>query len=149
PNLNLPQSAPNSGTSSCGTTPCTIEIRDSQVRSAPVYRDGTIYYTQTIGLPSGGVMSHSAVQWTKITTPTGIFVDGGRIDDATATATNGGKWYSDPHIAVNSTGDFIVGYSQFSSAQHPAAGYSVHFNADAAGTIRDPLIYKPGEDYYH
>jgi hypothetical protein len=145
----LPQSAPNSGTSSCGATPCMIETQDSQVRSAPVYRNGSIWYTQTIGLPSGGILSHTAVQWTKVTTPTGSFVDGGRIEDATATATNGGKWYAYPHVAVNSAADFIVGYSQFSSAQHPSAGYSVHLTADAAGTIRDPQIYKTGEDYYH
>ena len=34
-------------------------------------------------------------------------------------------------------GDFIVGYSQFSSAQHPSAGYSVHLASDGAGTIRE------------
>jgi List-Bact-rpt repeat protein/Calx-beta domain-containing protein/Big-like domain-containing protein len=144
----LPQSAPNSGTSSCGATPCPVETQDSQVRSAPVFRNGEIYYTQTIGLPSGGVLSHTAVQWTKITTPGGAVVDGGRIDDPTATSTSG-LWYAYPHIAVNATGDFIVGYSQFSATQHPSAGYSVHQAADAAGTIRDPLIYKAGEDYYH
>jgi hypothetical protein len=89
------------------------------------------------------------VQWTKLGTPSGGFIDGGRLEDPTATATNGGKWYAFPHIAVNDVGDFLVGYSQFSSAQHPASGYSVHLTADAAGTLRDPLIYKTGEDYYH
>jgi len=143
----LPQSAPNSGASSCGATPCPIEIQDSQIRSAPVYRGGFLYYTQTIGLPSSG-MTHSSVQWTKLTT-NGGFIDGGRLDDPTATSTNGGKWYADPHIAVNDVGDFMMGYSQFSSAQHPSAGYSWHDHTDAAGTLRDPFIYKAGEDYYH
>jgi hypothetical protein len=145
----LPQSGPNSGASACGATPCMIEAQDSQVRSAPMYRNGFIYYTQTIGLPSGS-LTHTAVQWTRITpSTTAAFADGGRIEDATATATNGGKWYAFPHIAVNSVGDFIVGYTQFSSAQHPSAGYSYRDHADAPGTIRDALIYKPGEDYYH
>src|SRR5207237_6453245 len=63
--------------------------------------------------------------------------------------TNGGEWYSYTHIAVNSAGDFLVGYTQFSSAQHPSAGYSYHDHTDAAGTTRDPLVYKAGEDYYH
>jgi hypothetical protein len=144
----LPQSAPNSGASACGATPCLIEVQDSQIRSAPVYRGGFIYYTQTIGLPSSG-QTHTAVQWTKLGAPGGSFIDGGRLDDATATATNGGKWYAFPHIAVNSLGDFLMGYSQFSSAQHPSAGYSVHLAGDAAGSLRDPLIYKTGEDYYH
>jgi hypothetical protein len=144
----LPQSAPNSGTSVC-TPPCLIESQDSHIRSAPVYRDGFIYYTQTIGLPSGG-LTHTAVQWTKITPgTTAAFVDGGRIEDATATATNGGNWYAFPHIAVNSVGDFLVGYTQYASDQHPSAGYSYHDHIDGAGTMRDALIYKAGEDYYH
>ncbi len=143
----LPQSAPNAGASAC-TPPCLIEVQDAQIRSAPVYRGGLIYYTQTIGLPSSG-LAHTGVQWTKLGAPGGAFIDGGRLEDPTATATNGGTWYAFPHIAVNSVGDFMVGYSQFSSVQHPASGYSMHLAADAAGTLRDPLIFKAGEDYYH
>jgi hypothetical protein len=143
----LPQSAPNSGASACGATPCKIEVQDSQIRSAPSYRGGFLYYAQTIGLPSSG-LTHTAAQWTKLNTAGG-FVDGGRIDDPTATATNGGKWYDHCHIGVNAAGDLMVGYSQFSSAQHPSTGYSMHLAGDAAGTMRDPLIYKVGEDYYH
>ncbi len=144
----LPQSAPNSGSSACGSTPCAMECQDSQIRSSPVYRGGAIYYAQTIGLPSSGI-THTGVQWTSLNATSGAFLDGGRIEEPTATSTNGGKWYAYPHIAVNSTGDFMVGYSQFSSAQHPAAGYSMHIAGDPAGTIRDPVVYKPGEDYYH
>jgi hypothetical protein len=148
----LPQSAPNAGASACGATPCPIETQDAQVRSAPTYRGGFIYYTQTVGLPSGA-MTHTAAQWTKITTsgspPTGNFIDGGRLEDPTATSTNGGKWYAYSSIAVNAAGDFMVGFSQFSSAQHPASGYAMHLAADGAGTIRDALIYKTGDDYYH
>jgi hypothetical protein len=144
----LPQSAPNAGTAAC-TPPCKIETQDSQVRSSPVYRNGNLYYTQTLGLPSG-TLTHTGVQWTRITastTPT--FVDGGRLEDPTATATNGGLWYAFPSIAVNAVGDFIVGFSQFSSAQHPAAGYAFHYGTDGAGTLRDAFIYKAGDDYYH
>ncbi len=76
-------------------------------------------------------------------------MDGGRLEDATATSTNGGEWYAYPHIAPNAAGDFMVGFSQFSSAQHPGAGYAMHLAGDAAGTLRDPFIYHAGEDYYH
>jgi hypothetical protein len=144
----LPQSAPVSGASACGATPCKIESGDSYLRSAPTYRGGKIWYTQTVGLPTG-TLTHTAVQWTKISAPGGAYVDGGRVEDPTATATNGGKWYAFSHIAVNSLGDFIVGYTQFSSAQHPSAGYSIHMAAEGAGTIREPLVYHAGEDYYH
>jgi hypothetical protein len=149
PNGNiLPQSAPNSGSSACGSTPCPIETQDAYIRACPTYRDGYIYYAQTVGLPSSSY-THTAAQWTKIAAPSGDYVDGGRVEDPTATSTNGGKWYANTHIAVNAAGSFIVAYSQFSSTQHASAGYSIHVAGDAAGTTRDPQIYHAGEDYYH
>src|SRR5262249_4442819 len=102
----LPQSVPNSGVSAC-SPPCRIESIDARVYSSPMYRvdsttgQGFIYYTQTVGLPAGS-MTHTAIQWTKLTPAiTPAFADGGRIEDATATATNGGLWYAYPHIAAN------------------------------------------------
>jgi hypothetical protein len=143
-----PQSAPVSGASACGATPCPIETADSQIRSAVVNRGSNLYYAQTVGLPSSG-MTHTGVQWTKLVAAGGAYSDGGRIEDPLATSTNGRPWYAYPHVAVNSAGDFMVGYTQFSSAQHPSAGYSIHMAGDGAGTVRDPLIYHAGEDYYH
>src|SRR5262249_42924243 len=105
-------------------------------------------YTQTVGIPAGG-LTHTGVQWTMIDAATGAVQDGGRIEDPAATAGNGGKWYAYPHVAVNSCGDVVVAYSQFSSAQYPSAGYSFRFGPAAAGALRDPVIYKVGEDYYH
>jgi hypothetical protein len=144
----LPQSSPLAGASACGATPCGVASTDAQIRSAPVYRAGTIHYVQTIGLPAAGA-THTAVQWTRLAAPGGNYLDGCRIEDPLATATNGGRWYAYPAVAVNALGDVLVGYSSFSSAQHPSAGYSYRDHADAAGTMRDPLIYRSGEDYYH
>jgi hypothetical protein len=124
-----------------------IDTQDSQIRSTPVVRDGFIYYTQTVGLPAGG-LTRTSILWTKLTASTGNVADGGLIDDSAATATNGGKWYAYPHIAVNKFGDVIVGFSQFSSAQYASAGYAVHAAGDPAGTMRDPVVYKAGEDAY-
>jgi hypothetical protein len=76
-------------------------------------------------------------------------VDGGRVDDPTATATNGGKWYAYASLSVNQRNDVLLGFSQFASNQHPSAGYTFRFGVDAAGTMQDPVIYKAGEDYYH
>ena len=128
--------------------PMKIECQDDMVRSTPVVRDGSIYYTQTIGLPAGGVLSHTSILWTRLSTATGDVVDGGLIDDPTATVANGGKWYAYPHIAVNKYGDAIVGFSQFSSEQWPSAGYAMRAGGDPAGTMRDPVVYKAGEDIY-
>ena len=128
--------------------PTGFETQDDMIDATPVVRDGFIYYTQTVGLPAGGALTHTSVLWTKLTASIGAVADGGLIDDPTATARNGGKWYSCPHIAVNKFGDIIVGYSQFSSAQWASAGYSVHVAGDLAGTMREPVIYKAGEDVY-
>ncbi|MBV9959565.1 MAG: carboxypeptidase regulatory-like domain-containing protein, partial [Acidobacteria bacterium] len=145
----LPQAAPLSGTSACGAaTPCKLETQDSFVRSTPVFRNGFIYYAQTIGLPAGGTLTRTAAQWTKLTATTGAFADGGRVDDPTATATNGGKWYAYPSISVNVNNDVMFGFSQFASNQFAAAGYTYRFHSDAPGLMRDPIIYKAGEDYY-
>jgi hypothetical protein len=142
----LPQAAPLAGTSACAPT-CKIETQDAQIYSAPVFRDGSIYYAQTVA-PMGTPL-HTAVQWTRLNASTELVQDGGRIEDPAATSTNGGKWYAYPHLAVNGCGDLIVGYSQFSSAQYAAAGYSFRFGTDSPGTLRDPVIAKSGEDYYH
>jgi hypothetical protein len=144
----LPQAAPLSGTSACGSTPCPIETQDDCIRSTPVLRSGKIYYAQTVGLPSTG-LTHTGVQWTVLEASTANVLDGGRIEDSTATATNGGFWYAYPHIAVNQYGDMILGFTRYSSAGYPSAAYAVHKRTDGAGVMNDPYIYKAGEDYYH
>ena len=144
----LPQAAPLAGASSCGATPCPLETQDAQIRSNPIFRNGFIYYAQTVGLPSGG-LTHTAAQWTKLTASTRDFAEGGRVEDATATSSNGGKWYAYPSIAVNMNNDVMMGFSQFASNQYPSAGYTFRFHSDVAGSMRDPLIYKAGADYYN
>ena len=144
----LPQAAPLAGASVCGAIPCLLETQDSQLRTTPVLRNGAIWYSQTVGVPAGG-LTHTAVQWTKLDAATGNVTDGGRIEDPTANATNGGKWYAYSSMAVNAAGDVVLALSQFSSAQYPSAAYAYRFASDVAGTFRDPVVYKAGDDYYH
>jgi hypothetical protein len=145
----LPQAAPLAGASACGAVPCKLEAIDAQIRSTPVVRDGALYYTQTVANSSVASTQHTMVQWTQLALPAGTVAQGGRIEDPTANATNGGKWYAYGHIAANAAGDVMVGYSQFASNQFPASGYSMRLGTDPINTMRDPLVYKAGEDYYH
>src|SRR5205823_4335093 len=124
-----------------------IDAGDSRIINA-VFRNNAIWYAQTIALPAHGTLTHSAAQWVKIDT-TGNDVDAGRIEDATATSTNGGKWYAYPSISVNASNDALVGYSQFGSSQFPSAGYSFRASADAAGTMRDPVMAQNGIGFYY
>jgi hypothetical protein len=133
----------------CPATIRRMDTGDSQIRSAPVFRNGNIWYSQTILLPAGSLTtgSRAAVQWTKINTA-GAFVDGGRIQDPTATLVNGGKLYAYSCLTVNKNNDMLIGFSQFASNQFASAGYALRLGTDAPGTTRDPVVYKAGEDYY-
>ncbi|MBV8856580.1 MAG: hypothetical protein JOZ02_06450 [Acidobacteria bacterium] len=131
----------------CPASPRAIDVSDSQVRSSPAFRNGKIYYAQTVGLPAGG-MTHTAAQWTVLDAATGNFLDGGRVEDAAATVTNGGRHYAYPSLSVNKNGDVLMGFSEFESDDYADAGYSFRLGTDAPGTMRDPVIYKEGEDYY-
>ena len=130
----------------CATAPMRMESGDAFVRSNVVFRNNSIWYPQTIGLPAGA-MTHTAVQWTQLNTA-GAVLQGGRVDDPTATATNGGKWYAYSSIGVNANNDVLLGFSEFESDGFADAGYTYRDHTDAAGTMRDPVIYKAGEDCY-
>ncbi len=123
----------------------TINSGDARIENC-VFRNNNIWYAQGVALPAGSP-THEAAQWVRLNT-SGNDVDGGRIEDPTATSTNGGKWYSRPSISVNALNDALLGYSQFASNQFPAAGYSFRKSTDAAGTFRDPFVFKAGEGFY-
>jgi hypothetical protein len=146
----LPQACLGTVGTTCPTIPRLIDSGDAFIRSNVVFRNGNIWYPQTIALPAGGLgqpTTHTTVQWTRIDT-NGDFVDGGRVEDPTATATNGGQWYAYPSISVNMNNDALLGFSNFASDDLIDAGYAFRFGTDAAGTMRDPVIFKEGEDYY-
>jgi hypothetical protein len=141
----LPQTCVGTPGTTCPTTLRAIDSADAHLRSNVVFRNGSIWYAQTIGLPASG-LTHTAAQWTRIDT-NGTFVDGGRVEDPSATATSG-EWYAYSSIAVNANNDVLLGFSNFAGTHFANAGYAFHAGTDAAGTMRDPVIFKQGEDYY-
>jgi uncharacterized repeat protein (TIGR01451 family) len=128
-----------------------IDAGDQRVLKA-VFRNDHVWYSQTVGIPADGVpghtpVKHTAAQWVEVDTG-GNFVQGGRIEDATATPSNGGAWYGYPSIAVNARDDVLIGYSQAESDDFVDSGYSLHLGTDPAGAMRSPRVFKGGEDYY-
>ena len=126
-----------------------IDSGDSRVQKA-VYRNGSIYYCQTVGLPAGPpgtIIQRTAAQWVRLDS-NGDFVEGNRIEDPNATPTNGGKWYAYPSLSVNKFGDLLIGFTQFASNQHPAAGYATHVGGTTPVSPTSVTIYKSGEGYY-
>ena len=133
----------------CPPTIRQVDVGDAFVRSNVVFRNGKIYYPQTIALPTGGITNNSrfVAQWTALNSD-GTFFDGGRVEDATATRINGGKHYAYASLAVNKNNDVLLGFSEFESDDYADSAYAFHLGGDPAGTMRDPVIYKEGEDYY-
>lgn len=130
----------------CPSSPLLILDSAVGIGSEVIFRNGNIWYSQAIGLPASSY-THTAVQWTRLDTAANL-VDGGRIEDPTATASNGGEWYSYPSIGVNANNDVLLGFTNLSSTHLANAGYAFRFGTDSAGTMRSPVIFKSGEDYY-
>jgi Tol biopolymer transport system component len=140
----LPQAPEPNGT---GTRK--IDSRDSRILSL-VYRNGSIYFCQTVGLPAGRqptTIDRTAAQWVQATA-SGDFVQGGRVEDPSATQTNGGTWYAFPSLSVNRENSVLMGFSQFSANGFASAAYAFRAASDPAGTMREPVVYKAGEGYY-
>ena len=126
-----------------------VDADDSRVGNA-VFRNGHVWYAQTINLPpSGGVGFglHTAVQWVELDT-SGAFVQGGRIEDAGAMPWNGGHSYAYASIAVNARDDVLVGFSEFQSDDFVDAAYAYRAGTDAPDTMRAPVTLKDGEGPY-
>ena len=143
---NLPQQCiPGVGapTQTCPATNRGLDVLDAFIRSNVFFRNGKIYYPQTIALPAGGLTlsSRFAAQWTALNTD-GNFSDGGRVEDATATITNGGKHYAYPSIAVNKNNDVLLGFTEAESDDYVDAGYAFRLGGDPAGTMRSRLSIK-------
>jgi hypothetical protein len=133
--------------SSCPGTLVFADPGDQFNRGNVVFRNGYVWHTQTI--QSSAAPVHTMVQWTKLDAASGVFSDGGRIEDVTATSSNGGRWYGHPSVAVNSGNHALVGFAKGESDGFIGGGYAMRLSGDLAGTMQDPVIYKDGEDYYH
>ena len=133
----------------CPVTIRQVDVGDAFIRSNVVFRNGKIFYPQTIALPTGGITNNSrfVAQWTVLNSD-GTFSDGGRVEDATATRINGGKHYAYSSLSVNKNNDILLGFAEFESDDYADVGYTFRTGGDPAGTMRDPVIYKEGEDYY-
>jgi uncharacterized delta-60 repeat protein len=120
-----------------------IENNDGRIQNV-VYRNGSLWCTHTVFLPTGSP-DHTAVQWWQIgPAPTNAITHQfGRIED-----TNRVDYYAFPSIAVNRCSDVLIGYSSFSSNQFASANYSFRFGNDPTNALRDPFLLKAGEGPY-
>ena len=125
-----------------------LDSGDARVGNA-VFRNGHVWYAQTIGMPPGGTgyAIHTAVQWVELDT-NGGFVQGGRVEDPGANPWNGGHSYAFASLAVNAKNDVLIGFSEFESDDYVDAGYAFREGTDLPGTLRAPVTLKDGEGPY-
>jgi hypothetical protein len=117
-----------------------LAANDSRMQTC-VYRNGSIWCTHTVFLPSGAA-TRSAVQWWQLT-PSGAVLQRGRIDDP-----SGAKFFAFPSISVNSTNDALIGYSRFGADQYASGNYAYRQCGDPPGTTHDDTVLKAGEGPY-
>lgn len=117
-----------------------INAGDHRMRQV-VVRDGKIWATHSIYLPTVGA-KRSSVQWWQLDT-TGAILQRSLIDDPTNLF-----HYNYPSIAVNNKNDVLIGYSSFSITQFASAAYALRRNNDPINTFRDNYNYKIGENTY-
>ena len=125
-----------------------ISAGDARIDNV-VFRNGHVWYAQSVGLPPGGTgyAIATAVQWVELDT-NGAFVQGGRIFDPRANPWNGGHSYAFGSLAVNARNDVLVGFSEFESDDFADAGYAFRSGADPAGVMGAPVTLKDGEGRY-
>ena len=126
-----------------------VDADDSRIGNA-VFRNGHVWYAQTINLPPNSGVGYglrTAVQWTELDT-TGAFVQGGRIEDARAMPWNGGHSFAFASIAVNARDDALIGFSEFQSTDYVDAAYAYRAGTDPPNSIRAPVTLKDGEGPY-
>jgi len=101
---------------------------------AAVIRAGVLYTVNATALSSP---TRTSILWWKIDPENGKYLGGGMIDDPT-----GNKYYAYPSIAVNRAGGIMIGFSTFTPAQYPSAGYVY---IDPLGAISNEGVLKAGE----
>ncbi len=135
--------APQLGTSTL------VEVNDRRALNA-VWRSGTLWLSTTLIPSSGADAGQTTAHWFKLSTsavPGGAITlsdqgDIGGEDIAPTTYT------FFPSIAVNATGDAVIGFSASAASIYPGAYFTGRFSTDPPGSNRGSGTLRTGLDYY-
>ncbi|HET6862635.1 MAG TPA: lamin tail domain-containing protein, partial [Pyrinomonadaceae bacterium] len=157
-----------------GTRPA---ANDSRIQNA-VFRNGSLWATHTVLLSTTPLVAgtptsvanphnHAGIQWweidpTIVNSASGTLpIQRGRIQDPTADNCNNnsggsrggctpqGQFFAFPQISVNQHDDVLIGYSRFSERTYASAAYSFRAGTDPANTMRDSIVFRPGQSNYN
>lgn len=111
----------------------------ASMHSNCVYRNGSLWWTHPVFLPSTGTTNRTSTLWWQANPASAAVQQVGLIDDGTGTVCT---FY--PNIAVNSASDAVISYCQFSPNYYQSASYSWHNSGDAAGSLSGGVFYAGG-----
>jgi hypothetical protein len=133
--------APQSGSST------DIEVNDRRTLSA-VWRNNSLWISTTINPNSGPDIGETTAHWIQLNTTTldsTFLTDQGNIGGEDIAADT---YTFFPSIAVNSSGDMIVGFSASASTMYAGAYYAGRYSGDPAGNVNPSVVIKAGLDFY-
>lgn len=154
-------------------------LQNAVMRNGSLWTAHTVMLAATptaAGVAVGGTANpdiRSAIQWWQIN-PTIVNSATGtpplqraRIEDPTAdnchngsagtrtvatcnsTALQVGQFLAFPNISVNKDNDVLIGFTQFSAYTYPSGAYAVRRSTDPVNTMRDPVVFRPGQSNYN
>jgi hypothetical protein len=118
-----------------------VDTGDSRLQNC-VFRNTAIWCTQTVFLPAESP-TRASLQWFQVDPSASRIVQLGRIDDPSSIV-----FYAYPSIAVNQTGDALIGYTRFTPNDYPGAAFSMRKAGDPLSAMRPGVVFKQGEAPY-
>lgn len=129
-----------------GTT-TRINTNDRRTINA-VWRNNSLWTTATVVPTSGTDAGQVTAHWFKVNTSTLsslIISDQGNVGGEDIAS---GCYTFFPSIAVNSSGDAIIGFSASAPTIYPGAYYTGRYSSTPAGSVLPSQVLKAGLDYY-
>lgn len=115
----------------------TIDTGDTRFSGSVILQGGKIWGVQVLDV--GG---RSAIRWYRINASTNALEESGTISSAT-------RDYYFPSIAVNASGDVVIGYSGSSDSEYASSFASVGKYNGASTTFATPTLLKAGVGNYN
>ena len=130
---------PQSGTANL------IQANDDRITQV-VFMNNKLWFAHNVFVPYSTTVNpkRCSAQWWQIDT-FGNPIQLGLIDDTTATNPN---FYFFPTVTPNTIDDAIIGFSTSSALMHPSAAYALHIHIDPVDSIRQPFIFRHGQNTY-
>jgi hypothetical protein len=120
-----------------GGTPL-IASNGSHIKTAPVYRDGYIWYVHSVGNPASA--SSTSLRYGKINVNTSSVVE-----EATFGAAN--HWYIFPSLAVDKDQNIAINYTRTSLTEYAGVFYTSRLATDPPG-LNGSVLLKEGTGNY-